>query len=274
MKTRKPLDERYDTASALSDVLDVVVDVCLDAGITSPELESMLRARFVHRAVEKVPRNPRTGARPTDVSVALTVGLHRVEVKRIREGGTAAKLKHREQLYWKGGKVLRGWMEDSRFVTSSGHPMDLPIEADSRTPSFYELVARYLPNDYAPNVLKYLSRRGFVVVLPDEIVRFRSLTPSKGGITASNVAEAAARMRRLGTTLFDNLRHPQQAKVYAEMKPVSVGVEHQRAIENLLTARTGTFLRQTESEIRSLYRSGKKTDTVRLGFSAFSWAAD
>ena len=274
MNTRKRPDERYNTASALSDVLDVVVDVCLEAGITSPELESMLRARFVHRAIDKAPRNPRTGALPTDVSVALTVGLHRVEVKRIREGGTAAKLKHREQLYWKGGKVLHGWLEDPRFLTTSGHPMDLPIEADSRTPSFYELVGKYLPADYPPNVLKYLSRRGFVTVLPDEIVRFKSLTPTKGGVTASNVAEAAARMRRLGTTLFDNLRHPQQAKVYGEMKAVRVGVEHQRAIENLLAARTGTFLRQTEGEIRGLYRSGRKADTVYLGFSAFSWTED
>jgi hypothetical protein len=274
MKPRKASDDRYETVSALSDVLDVVIDVCLEAGVTSPELESMLRARFVHRALEKAPRNPRTGARPTDVSLALTVGLHRVEVKRIREGGTPAKVKNREQLYWKGGKVLRGWMENPRFLTSSGHPMDLPIEAHPRTPSFYELVAKYLPFDHPPNVIKYLSRRGFVTVLPDEIIRFRSLTPTRGGVTPGNIAESTARMRRLGMTLLDNLRSPHPSGLYAETKPVNVAAEHRRAVENLLATRSGAFLSQLENEIRDLYNTAKKSNTVRIGISVFSWASE
>jgi hypothetical protein len=165
-------------------------------------------------------------------------------------------------------------MEDPRFLTSSGHPMDLPIEADSRTPSFYELVAKYLPTDYSPNVIKYLSRRGFVTVLPDEIIRFRSLTPTKGGMTPSNIAESAARLRRLGMTLLDNLRSPQPAKVYAETRPVNVSVEQQRAVETLFATRSSAFLAQIENEVRDHYRTAKKTKSIRMGMSAFSWATE
>ena len=124
----KATHDRYLVASALSAAFDVVIDVCLETGITSPELESMLRAQFVHRALMKLPRRRLSTGKPSDLTVALTVGIHRLDVKRIREGGTEARMKHREQRYWKGGKILRGWTQDPHFASRSGHPLDLPVE--------------------------------------------------------------------------------------------------------------------------------------------------
>jgi hypothetical protein len=57
----KRQSDNYDVAKALSAALEPVIDVCLQLGITSPELESLLRATFVRRAV--VGRPPR-GATP------------------------------------------------------------------------------------------------------------------------------------------------------------------------------------------------------------------
>jgi hypothetical protein len=267
----KRTDERYEIASALSAALETVIDVCLETGITSPELESMVRAQFVHRALARLPRHRRTGRGPSDVNVALAVGVHRLEVKRIREGGTQAKMKSRERSYWKGGKVLRGWMSDARFANSAGNPLDLPIELNDDMPSFEELVIKYLPGARPASVLKDLTRRGFVQMLPDEIVRFRSLNPSKEGITPETIAEAATRIRRLGSTLLLNLHSPHKGRLYAEMKPITIDIDSLAMAESRLAARAKAFLTGVENEIRGSYLSKKRTRVTKFGVSIFSW---
>jgi len=42
----KRQSDNYDVAKALSAALEPVIDVCLQIGIISPELESLLRATF------------------------------------------------------------------------------------------------------------------------------------------------------------------------------------------------------------------------------------
>jgi hypothetical protein len=44
----KASQEHYDVARALSAMLKPFIDVCLKIGITSPEIESLVRVAFVH----------------------------------------------------------------------------------------------------------------------------------------------------------------------------------------------------------------------------------
>src|SRR5208282_4515621 len=136
----KALPDHTDVARALGAALEPLIDVCLQIGITSPEIESLLRATFVQRAFVKLPRHPRTGRGPSDSRVSLAVGVHRTEVSKIRAaGGTASAkgtMKQKERLYSKSARVLAGWTTDSRFMTSGGQPLDLPMERDRQRRSF------------------------------------------------------------------------------------------------------------------------------------------
>jgi hypothetical protein len=89
----KRQSDNYDVAKALSAALEPVIDVCLQIGITSPELESLLRATFVRRAFVRLPRQATTGRDPSDSRVSIATGVHRAEVSRIRgaDGTTSAR---------------------------------------------------------------------------------------------------------------------------------------------------------------------------------------
>jgi len=139
----KPAHKNYEIARALSAAFEPLVDVCLELGITSPELESLLRSAFVQRAFEKLPPHHRTGRPPTTNKVSVATGVHRNEVSKIRTGGSAIARETMEtkgRLYSKSARVLHGWSTDTRFTTSGGLPMDLPIERNKQRRSFEDLV--------------------------------------------------------------------------------------------------------------------------------------
>ena len=60
----KSSQEHIDVARALSAAFEPLIDVCLTIGITSPEIESLLRATFVQRAFVKLPRHAAPAAAP------------------------------------------------------------------------------------------------------------------------------------------------------------------------------------------------------------------
>src|ERR1700735_4229714 len=86
----KSSQEHIDIARALSAAFEPLIDLCLTIGITSPEIESLLRATFVQRAFVRLPRHSRTGRRPSDSKVSLAAGVHRSAVSRIRAERRAA----------------------------------------------------------------------------------------------------------------------------------------------------------------------------------------
>src|SRR6202790_4893651 len=221
----KPSQEHNDVARALSAALEPLIDVCLAIGVTSPEIESLLRVAFVQRAFAKLPRHSRTGRGPSDSKVSLAAGVHRSEVSKIRAAGGAAGAKgtmeKKQRLYSKSARVLLGWTTDPRFMTSGGLPLDLPMERNKQRRGFEDLVDKYAPGNHPGSVLKELRRRGNVELLDGEVIRFKSSTTRTGGGTEANVAQASKRMKRLGETLLQSILDTQQSRLYAETKPIS-----------------------------------------------------
>jgi hypothetical protein len=274
----KSSQEHTDVARALSAALEPLIDVCLTIGITSPELESLLRATFVQRAFAKLPRHSRTGRGPSDSKVSLAAGVHRSEVSKIRAAGGAkgakGTMEKKQRLYSKSARVLLGWTTDRRFMTSGGLPLDLPLERNKQRRSFEDLVDRYAPGNHPGSVLKELRRRGNVDLLEDDIVRFKGTTTRSSGLTKSNVAEAARRIRRLGDTLVHNIVNTDQSRLYAETKTFGVTVEQLAVIRAVLERRAKTFITASEGECRTRIATGLKGNTKQMGVSVFAWEED
>jgi hypothetical protein len=271
----KSSQEHTDVARALSAALEPLIDVCLTIGITSPEIESLLRATFVQRAFAKLPRHSRTGRGPSDSKVSLAAGVHRSEVSKIRAAGGAkgakGTMEKKQRLYSKSARVLLGWTTDRRFMTSGGLPLDLPMERNKQRRSFEDLVDRYAPGNHPGSVLKELRRRGNVDLLEDDIVRFKGTTTRSSGLTKSNVAEAARRIRRLGDTLVHNIVNTEQSRLYSETKALSLTVEQLAMIRAMLERRAKTFIAALEGECRTRIATGLKGNTKQMGVSVFAW---
>jgi hypothetical protein len=274
----KPSQEHTDVARALSAALEPLIDVCLTLGITSPEFESLLRATFVQRALVKLPRHARTGRGPSDSKVGLAAGVHRSEVGRIRAAGGAAGAKgtmeRKQRLYSKSARVLLGWTTDPRFVTGGGQPLDLPMERSKQRRSFEDLVDKYAPGNHPGSVLKELRRRGNVVLLDGDIVRFKGTTTRSSGLTKSNVAGAARSIKQLGDTLVHNIVSAEQSRLYAETKTLILGPEQLALIRFVLERRARTFIAAFESECESRIVTGGNGKAKRMGVSVFAWEED
>lgn len=274
----KSSQEHTDVARALSAALEPLIDVCLTIGVTSPEFESLLRAAFVQRAFVKLPRHSRTGRGPSDSRVSLAAGVHRSEVSRIRAaGGTAGAkgtMEKKQRLYSKSARVLVGWTTDPRFMTSGGLPLDLPMERNRQRRSFEDLVDKYAPGNHPGSVLRELRRRGNVVLLEDGIVRFKSTTTRSNGLTTSNVAVAARRIKRLGDTLVRNIVNTAESRLYAETKPMSLNAQQVALIRAVLERRAKTFLAAVESECQARSATRPDGEAKRMGVSVFSWEED
>jgi Family of unknown function (DUF6502) len=274
----KPSQEHYDVAKALSAALEPLIDVCLAIGITSPEIESLLRVAFVQRAFAKLPRHVNTGRGPSDTRVSLAAGVHRSEVSKIRAaGGTTSakgKMEIKERLYSKSARVLTGWTTDPRFMTSGGQPLDVPMERNKQRKSFEDLVDKYAPGNHPGSVLKELRRRGNVELVEPDIIRFKTLATRSSGATETNVAHAAKRMKRLGETLFQNILDAQQSRLYAETKTIRLTAEEIALVRPVLERRAKTFIEALESEFRARTSTSRHENAKKIGVSVFSWDED
>src|SRR5271167_3207826 len=265
----KPSQEHTDVAKALSAALEPLIDVCLTLGITSPEIESLLRATFVQRAFVKLPRHARTGRGPSDSKVSLAAGVHRKEVGRIRAAGGAAGAKgtmeRKQRLYSKSARVLLGWTTDPRFMTGGGQPLDLPMERSKQRRSFEDLVDKYAPGNHPGSVLKELRRRGNVELLDGEVIRFKSSTSRTSGVTKANMEHAAIRMKRLGDTLFQGILESEQTRLYAETNTLQLNAKQLALIRAVLERRASTFLTALEGEFRARSAPDADGETKRMG---------
>jgi hypothetical protein len=268
----KPSQERFEIARALSVAFQPIIDVCLDIGLTSAELESMVRVAFVQRAFTKLPRHRRSGRLPSDVAVGLAVGLHRNEIAKIRKTGARPRMESKERSFSRSHRLMRGWSTDPAFTTSGGQPLNLPLLRNEQGRSFEELVAKYLPGiNQLGSVLKELRRRGLVQVLPNEIIRFRGVTASPIGLNAKNVAYAAERLQRLGSTVLHNIRDAGHRRLYQETKSVKVPTGLLSRKIPLLERSAKAFLDAFEDELKANSYGSRRSGGTRIGASVFLW---
>jgi hypothetical protein len=274
----KASQEHIEIARALSAAFEPLIDLCLTIGITSPEIESLLRATFVQRAFVKLPRHSRTGRAPSDSKVSLAAGVHRSEVSRIRAGGgvkgAKGTMEQKQRLYSKSARVLTGWTTDRRFMTSGGFPLDLPMERNRQRQSFEDLVDKYAPGNHPGSVLKELRRRGNVELLEDAIVRFKATMSRPSGLTKTNAAGAARRIKRLGDTLIHNVVNAPQSHLYAETKSFRLNSEQLALIRAVLERRAKTFIAALESECETRIVAGGNGVAKQMGVSVFAWEED
>jgi hypothetical protein len=269
----KQSPKNYDVARAMSAAFDPLIDLCLELGVTSPELESLLRSAFVQRAFDRLPPHSRSGRPPTTNKVSVATGVHRNEVSKIRAGGSAMvreTMQSKERLYSKAARVLNGWSTDPRFTGSGGSPLDLPLERNKQRRSFDDLVDKYAPGNHPGTVLKELRRRGNVEFLDGEILRFKSANTQAKGVTPATVSKAALRMNRLGRTLFQKILDPEQTRLYEETGKIALSAKQLAIIGPVLERRAKTFLKAVEDEFGT-HSARASDDAKTIGVGVFSW---
>ena len=163
---------------ALERILRPLVRLLVGAGITYPFLCSLLKRLYVEVASRDFALD---GKRATDSRVSLLSGVHRKDVRTLRDDARpAAKLPASVSL---GSRVVARWLGEARYLDAAGRPRALPQRA-ARGPSFEELVATESRQDLRPRaVLDELMRLGIAGLTEDGRVALRveAFVPSEGG---------------------------------------------------------------------------------------------
>jgi hypothetical protein len=197
--SRLPDPLRETTLSALESVIDPVVDLMFDAGITVQELCGLVRGRAVRSAARRIARE---GGRSSNSRVAIITGLARAEVARIlKVEDVSPRTRPRQH---PARKVLAAWYDNRRFLRDNGDPAVLPIFG--RRKSFEQLVAMHSGGIPVRAMLDQLAQINAVEILAGQRVRAKSRVPVFRGMTSTAIANIGERASDLLGTLARNLR--------------------------------------------------------------------
>lgn len=111
---------------------------------------------------------------PTDSRVTLLSGIHRKEVRRIREelqaGSGQIPLRHGANL---SAQVVAAWWACAAYRDAHGEPIALPLRAAAEQPSFEALVKRVKADMRPRTVLDELLRAGVVGLEGETVMLLR-----------------------------------------------------------------------------------------------------
>lgn len=122
--------------SAAIKILRPLVRVFLRNGVACGDFLELARKAYVDEAFA----TPRGKSKVTISSVSAQTGLSRKEVKRLHEMDGKNDVANGSK-YNRAVRVISGWTNDSRFTSSSGVPLPLPMEQGDH--SFAALVKDY-----------------------------------------------------------------------------------------------------------------------------------
>ena len=143
-------------------MLEPMARLMIDHAVDLPQVIEELKKALVNQALN---RYALEGKEPSDARASLLTGVHRKDVRRLRQQST-------DEVPAKAGlstaaSVVARWISDPYFLNFDQSPMRLartPKHAEDGQPDFSELVARVSKDTSARTVLDELLRLGAVSI--------------------------------------------------------------------------------------------------------------
>jgi uncharacterized protein DUF6502 len=163
---------------ALRQLLRPLVRLLVARGVTYTMLSDLLKAVYVDVAERDFGLD---GQRPTDSRVSLLSGVHRKDVRRLRDAAPANEDVVPESVAL-GAQLVAAWTTRREFVDSKGRPKPLPRLASQGARSFESLVAGVSKDIRPRSVLDEWLRLGVVELDPKDrvVLRTAAFVPSRG----------------------------------------------------------------------------------------------
>jgi hypothetical protein len=135
--------------NAIRKVLRPIVRLLISYQITYPTLLGLLKSLYVEVAEQEFQVQDK---RQSDSRITLLTGVHRKDIKRIREEQNPENVTPKSISV--GAQLIATWMGGDDFVDANGVPLPLPLRSDDKgLSSFDDLVARVCKQDIRPRVI-------------------------------------------------------------------------------------------------------------------------
>jgi hypothetical protein len=258
---------KHATVSALERVLDPLLELLFDAGVTVQELNQIARNRAVRIATQRVIKE---SGRESKSRVAIMTGLPRSEVTRIL--GSSDSMPKSKPDQHPARRVLAAWHDDPRFLAPNGDPAVLPIFGKKR--SFERLVERYGASIPVRAMLDELMQLDAVERLEDQKIRAKSRVPIMTGLTNRSITAVGERGRDLLETLAHNVRRSTQPYFEATAVIDEGDLELVNFLRREIAEQGTNFINSAtsllnRSQIKRSSKTAKSSRGVRLGVTVY-----
>ena len=196
--TKNSKGQIADSARALFEAL---APSLIEHGITSPEVENLLRAVLVHEAARVFAQQ---GRKPNASKVSIKTGIDRHLVagllKRPPEVDSLSSSRRDVT-----SRVLNAWLRDSDY-SRRRRPRVLEIgDPHTRGRTAWALVQKYAPGVWPRLVIDELIRLNYVDVLPGGLIRCRTRASHPVTPKASHASSTSRRVKELSRSIVQSL---------------------------------------------------------------------
>ena len=256
---------RNATVAALARLIEPLLELMFDAGVTVQDLNYLVRERAVRVAIRRVSKE---GGRNNKSRVSIATGIPRSEVTRIlRSADSHPRPRPGQQ---PARKVLAAWYETPRFLAPSGEPAVLPIFGKRR--SFEQLVTTHGGGIPVRAMLDELTQINAVERLPDQRVRAKTRIPIQTGLNAAAIAAIGDRGRDLFDTLIYNIKNVEQPMVEATTSISDADLEKITLLRREISDQVASFINAANSILNRSRRKRPKSPASggrRIGVSVY-----
>lgn len=242
---------RESTINALKPVLESLLDLMFDVGITVREFNLLARRAAVHIAIKRLRID---GGQDSKSRVAIITGLPRSEVAKIINSSDS--LTTTKDVQQPARRILTSWFNDPRFLDSSGQPAVIPIFGKRR--SFEFLVSKYGTGIPLRAMLDELIQIGAIERLPQQRIRAKARVPISVGLTANAIEAAGARCSDLLGTLIKNIRRSDQPLFEATSMILDANPELMPLVRREIAEQGANFINASNSLLRRAHSRSKK----------------
>ncbi|MCP5039484.1 MAG: hypothetical protein GY944_00555 [bacterium] len=145
--------------AAVRQLLRPLVHLLLSRQITFPILTHLLKELYIEVAGDEFAID---GKRLTDSRVNLLTGIHRKDVKRLREAPEPGGSEERPRSLTLGAQIVARWTDRPEFHDEAGQPRPLPRKPTPGEPSFDDLVSSVSRDIRPRSILDEWQRLGVV----------------------------------------------------------------------------------------------------------------
>lgn len=274
MPAKTPIDNtviraRKADVASLARAMEPVAKLCMKSGMGAGELLVAVKIACISVAAETA----KLGKRLNHSRISAATGLTRKEVRALSDLVTTGSVSTgREVAKQRTARVLHGWRTDPEYLDGNGSP--LPIEVHGPGLTFHELVRRY-GGDVTPiSVLNELINVGAVSRARDGRVAVRRTSPRVRGFGSDVVAEIAARLRDIGSTLVSNIEEPENPLFVGFREIKSLSIDEAALFQATFSERAASLVdgverwRTGQARIRATTK-GSGDGQTRVGLGVF-----
>lgn len=247
-------------ATTLADLLEPLAQAMVARGVTVQAATEALKQALVNAAMYI------EGGDTTDSRISLRTGLHRKDVKRLRQDGEKAPSVRSANAV---AMTVSYWATAPEYQDADGRPLDLPREGDV---GIYDIIRRTRADMAPGTVLATMLDQGVVEALDNNRFRLqtRAFLPDAGGeaLVAAYQATLSAHLAAATHNLLapkGATRHFDRVVRYSHLSPEAV---------DLLSAAAAEKAQMLLEEINALARELQERDagsdhTGRFAFGGY-----